>query len=218
MRINPAISLISAFLYSLAFSFSNFEIYFLFPIFYLFYISKKNIFLILKKFLLLNIFIFILFLFVLYESSFLFAINIYLRASFIILFNVLIFYDSKGYDIVRGLAILSFPKIIVSTTFFTLKMIDNLRSDFKNITQNLKSRGFRADNSMFTYNTFGNVLGMLLVKSIKKSQSLNETLISRGFMGSIYLNDSFKIEKKDKILIVLILVMICIKVVDELFF
>ncbi len=134
------------------------------------------------------------------------------------LFNLALFFNSYGYDVVRGLKILKFPSSFVSSTYFALKMIDYLSNSFKDIKDTLKARGFRANTSLFTYEVFGNIFGMLFVKVIMKSQKLKETFEVRGFYKEIYLNDEFNINKVDFTLVFLLILMITIKVFDELFF
>lgn len=209
---NPAISLLLAFAFSILVSFSTFEIYFLIPVFMVLKNQLSNIKNILKKLLFLNVFILALFIVLLYEVGFDEAFNIYIRTNIIILFNLSIFHYSKGYDVVRGLYILKFPNAFISATYFTIKMIDTLTSDFKNIKTILRSRGFKAKSSMFTYYVFGNVLGMLLVKSIRKAQTLKDSFISRGFRGKIYLNEDFNICKDDYYLISSVILLYILKV------
>lgn len=210
---NPAISLIMAFIFSIVVSFSTFELLYLLPIVFLSFYFKKHLLEIFKKLLLLNVFIFVLFLVLLFQSTLEDALNIYIRTNVIILFNLLIFHSSKGYDIVRGLSLLRFPNGFCSSTYFTLKMIETLSLDFKNIKVTLKARGFKANSSIFTYYTFGNVLGMLFVKSIRKANSLKDSFEARGFKGKIYLNDEFNIKKLDYYLIFVIALMILLKVI-----
>lgn len=212
MTITPAISLVAAFLFSIIVSFSNYEFYYLLPIVFILYLNKNNIFSILKSLIFLNLFIVVLALVLVIQEEYEEALNIYIRTNMIILFNLAIFYNSKGYDIVRGLYILKFPDSFISTTYFTLKMIENLKNDFSNIKNTLKARGFKAKTNLFTYYTFGNILGMLFVKSIRKSNSLKDSFTSRGFNKKIYLNDNFKITNKDIILLVLIGIIIILKV------
>lgn len=214
---NPAISLVCAFSYSLLVSFSIFEIYFLIPIIYLLILNKRDISKILKKLLFLNLFIFILFLTLLYSSSLQEALNIYIRANAIILFNLCLFFSSKAYDIVRALSILKFPDSLVSSTYFTIKMIEFLSKDFILIKNSLKTRGFKANTSFFAYETFGNIIGLLFVKAIRKSYALKQTFLYRGFKGQIYLNDDFSFNKKDFFLISVTFLTILIKVFYELF-
>ena len=108
---------------------------------------------------------------------------------------------------------LKFPNMFTASTYFTLKMIETLTSDFKNIKTTLRARGFKANTSLFAYETFGNILGMLFVKSIRKSQALKESFEARGFSGKIYLNDEFNINKYDYYLGFFVILIILLKVI-----
>ncbi|MBS9782531.1 MAG: hypothetical protein KGV43_01860 [Arcobacter sp.] len=209
---NPSVSLLCAFFYSLVVSFTDFNYIYVLPIIYILFLNRAYIFFILKKLFALNLFIFLLFLTLLINSEFNDALNIYLRTNAILLFNISIFYSSSGYDIIRGLNILKLPKNFISSMYFTIKMIEYLNDDFKNILNTLKTRGFKAKNSLFTYETFGNIIGMLFIRSIKKAESLKNTFLSRGFLGDIYLINNYKTSKNDYFLIVLVLLVFLYKV------
>ncbi|WP_418186683.1 CbiQ family ECF transporter T component [Aliarcobacter lanthieri] len=213
MNFNPAISLILSFLYSLLLSFSNVEIYFLIPIIFLFFINFNNLFKILKKLFLLNIFIVVLSLFLYIETNFYEAINLFIRVNLIILFNLLLFFNSKGFDIVRGFYILKFPNKFVSTLYFTIKMIFELSLDIQNIKNSLITRNFKAKTNMFTYKTFGNIFGLLFVKSISRAMNLKSTFELRHFKGDIFLSDDFIVCKYDIILIFFISITLILKVI-----
>lgn len=211
MIFTPAISLLSTFIYSINVSFSNVEIYFIVPILVVLLFQKKEIVKILKRLLFLNLFIIILSLVLVVQKEYYEALNIFFRSNLIILFNLAIFHSSNGFDIVRGFNILKFPKQFVSTIYFTLKMIDNLKYEFSNIKNTLKSRGFKGKTNLFTYQTLGNVLGLLFIKSIRKSQALNDSFTARGFDKKIYLNDEFEISKSDYILLTSIFIIIILR-------
>lgn len=209
---NPAISLICAFIYSLILSFSTFEFYFLIPLIFLIITNFDNLLKILKKLLFLNLFIFAIFVFVWIQNSLVEALNIYVRTNMIIFFNLLLFFNSKGLDIVRGFYLLKFPNRFVSTFYFTWKMIVELQDDFKNIKTTLITRSFHSKTNLFIYQTYGNILGLLFVKSIQKAQNLKDSFELRGFNGEIYLSDSFNLNKFDFYLIITVLITFIFKV------
>lgn len=215
---NPALALFLAFFYSLLLSFTYFEFYYILPTLFLLFTQRAVVKEVFKKALFLNLFIIVLVVVLLFEGESKEAINLFIRTNMIILFNLFIFYHSKGYDIVRGLSILKFPRSVVSSTYFTIKMIETLNSDIKNIKTTLNARGFRANTSLFTYQTFGNLLGLLLVKSIRKSQALKNSFTLRGFSGDIYLNEDYKISRRDYTLLLFVSSIFFIKVVHELLF
>jgi cobalt/nickel transport system permease protein len=206
-KFNASVILVSAFLYSIFISFNKIEILYLAPIIYILFFEYKNLLKILKKLLILNIFIGMIFIILILQNHVEEAITIYLRTNMIILFNLLLFSHSSGFDIVRAINELKFPKKFVSSVYFTLKMIQTLSDEFKNIRVTLKSRGFKANTSFFTYETYGNLFGHIFVKSIRKANALQDSFKLRGFHGRIYLINNTKINLYDIGLIFLVIML-----------
>ncbi|WP_164970007.1 energy-coupling factor transporter transmembrane protein EcfT [Arcobacter sp. CECT 8983] len=204
INLSPTASFIAAIFYSLFISFSNVEFLYFLPLLYVLFCEYKNFFQIFKRVILLNVFIVMIFVVLLFQTSLDEALNVYLRTNMIIIFNIAIFFRSSGYDIVRALNDLKFPKTVVSSIYFTLKMIQVLSDELKTIRQTLKARGFRANSSLFAYETYGNLFGHIFVKSIRKAYALEQTFSLRGFHGRIYLINTIKISFYDLILIFLI--------------
>ncbi|AYJ77620.1 energy-coupling factor transporter transmembrane component T [Aliarcobacter cryaerophilus] len=212
MSLNPAISLLSAIVFSLLLSFSNLEIIFFIPVIFLIFLNHKYILKILKKLLLLNFFIVFLVLFLYFETDFNQAINLFFKINLIILFNLLLFSSSNGFDIVKGFMILRFPQKFISALYFTVKLIFELNLELKNIKLSLKARNFKPKTDIFTYKTYGNIFGILFLKMILKSNSLKETLLLRGFKNQIFLNYDSKIYLYDIVLLFLIFFIFVLKV------
>ncbi|MCT7516140.1 energy-coupling factor transporter transmembrane component T [Aliarcobacter cryaerophilus] len=212
MSLNPAISLLSAIVFSLLLSFSNLEIIFFIPVIFLIFLNLKYILKILKKLLLLNFFIVFLVLFFYFETDFNQSINLFFKINLIILFNLLLFSSSNGFDIVKGFMILRFPQKFISALYFTVKLIFKLNLELKNIKLSLKARNFKPKIDIFTYKTYGNIFGILFLKMILKSNSLKETLLLRGFKNQIFLNYDSKIYLYDIVLLFLIFFIFVLKV------
>ncbi|QKF82957.1 energy-coupling factor transporter transmembrane component T family protein [Halarcobacter ebronensis] len=210
-KFNSSVILVSAFLYSIFISFNSVELIFLLPIAFLLLFEYKELIKLIKKLLFLNLFIGMIFIILLLQGDFENALNIYIRTNMIIFFNLLLFLKSSGYDVVRALNELRFPKKFVSSVYFSLKMIQTLSDEFKKMKQTLKSRGFRANSSLFTYETYGNLFGHIFVKSIKKAAALQDSFELRGFNGRIYLINSSSLTYYD----VLLLFIICMLYVKE---
>lgn len=207
--------LINVFLYSIIVAFSSLQFIFLIPLFIVLYLEKENFFEIIKKLFFLNFFIVVLVVFVYFQNKNS-AIELFFRTNLILLFNLAIFYKSKGYDIVRALDALKFPSKIVSVFYFTLSLIEYLMMDFKKTKDSLKSRGFNGNISMFSYQIYGNIFAMIFIKALKKSEDMKYSMNARGFEDRIYFLNSQNIGLSQKILFASIIV-ILIKVVYELF-
>lgn len=205
--------LCSSAIYSLALSFSKFELFYILPVVFLMFLNKNYIFKILKKLLFLNLFIVILAIFLLYETNIYEALDLFLRVNFILFFNLLLYFSSNGFDIVRGFMILKFPKKFVSTLYFTVKLISELNKELKNIKISLKTRNFKPKTNIFTYKTYGNIFGILFLKTISKSDSLKECFVYRGFKDEIFLSYNNSYSKLDFILVFLLIFTLFLKVV-----
>lgn len=211
-RFNSSVLLICAFVYSVFISFNQIELLFFAPLIFLMFCEYKILIKTVKKLLFLNLFIVMIFIVLWIEGNTQEAITVYVRTNMIILFNLLLFSHSNGFDLVRALNELKFPKQFVSSVYFTLKMIQTLTEEFKNIKFTLRARGFNASTSMFAYETYGNLFGHIFVKSIRKSNALKDSFELRGFSGRIYLINSSKISLYD-VLLLLVVNLIVLKVV-----
>lgn len=212
VEFNSSVRLVCAFLYSIFISFNSIELIYILPLIFLSCCEYKAILNILKKLLFLNFFIGMIFVVLLIEGDSE-ALNIYLRTNMIIYFNLLLFHKSNGYDIVRAMNELRFPKKLVSSTYFTLKMIESLTSEIKRIRETLKLRGFKARTNLFSYETFGNIFGHILIVSIKKAKAMEDSFKLRGFHGRIYLISSSRLSIYDVILIFTVCILFVKKVV-----
>jgi cobalt/nickel transport system permease protein len=210
------IKLLVSLIYSciVAFSF-HLEYIFLLPILYMLFIEYKEALYIFKKLALINIFILFLVIFVSFHDVNK-AIELFFRTNLILSFNLLVFYKSKGYDIVRGFNSLRFPKKFVTIFYFTIVMIEYLFKEFKTIKATLRLRGFYARSNLFSYQTYGNVFAMMFIKSIRKSEEMRDSLISRGFHGEIYLLETPSKNKSYIILSMLVFIIVINKMVVSL--
>lgn len=210
-----SVKLINSFVYSFVVAFSPLHYIFLFPLFVVLVFEKKYLLKILKKLILLNFFIFFLVVFVYFKDPSQ-ALELFVRTNIILLFNLALFYKSQGYDLARGMQSLGFSPKIVSVLYFTLQLINFIKKDFRETKNTLKSRGFSANTSMFTYQTYGNILAMILVKVLRKSEDMKLSMDARGFKEKIFFLSSDSVGVFEKVLSVSVLI-ILFGVLYELF-
>jgi cobalt/nickel transport system permease protein len=215
MKTKESLKLINAFFYSFIVAFLPLELLFALPLALLLFDERNHLIGIIKKLILLNLFIVFLVVFVSFQDPQQ-AIELFIRTNIILLFNTALFYHSRGYDIARGLDALHFPSKIVSVMYFTLSLINALLLDFKEIKTTLRARGFGAKTSFFTYQTYGNLFGMIFIKALKKSEDINYCMVARGFENRIFFLNSNNIRGIEKMLF-LSTAIIYLKVTYELF-
>jgi cobalt/nickel transport system permease protein len=144
------------------------------------------------------------------------AFELLIKTNLILLFNIALFFSSKGYDIVRGLDALGFSKKIVSIFYFTLSLINYLNNDIRIKRKALSSRGFKSTTSMFTYETYGNIFAMIIIKALRKSDEMKLSMKARGFAGEIYFLNKRRANLLEWTLFLSTLIVL-IKVVYELY-
>jgi len=216
MNTKESLILLNSFVYSFLVAFSSLDFIFLLPPLVALFFEKEYLFTIFKKLILVNFFIVVLVIFVAFQNIDE-ALTLFLRTNLILLFNITLFHKSKGFDIVRGLDALHFPAKVVSVFYFALTLINFLTQDFKETKNTLKARGFKSGTSLFTYQTYGNIFGMIFIKALKKSEDMRCSMVSRGFEDKIYFLSTSTLGNMEKIQSIA-LVLVLGKVLYELFY
>ena len=67
-----------------------------------------------------------------------------------------------------------------------------LRSQWRELTEASRLRGFSPACNYHTYNTLGSLLGVLLVKSHERSERMREAMLLRGFDGKLRLSCAWR--------------------------
>ena len=196
---NEALKLIVVIVFSSLVTFTPLKLLYFLPLFVLLIIERKQFLLVFKKLLFLNLFTIFLVLFVAFENLYM-AVELFCKINLILFFTLMLFSKSKGYDIIRGLNFFKVSPLFISLFYFTIKMIEFLIFEIREMKNSLTCRGFNANTSLFSYKTFGYLFALLLIKAIKKSEELYICMQARGFSGEIYLNPIQSINRYDIVL------------------
>lgn len=186
MRVRANIGILLLCLYSLVLGLSNsLHVSMLLPLVFELFRHKNSIFTILKKLIMLNLFITILALSVYFSNPKL-ALLIFLRSNMVVAFGLLLFHKQNYFDIAYGLKLLKIPSKMVLLFYFCGKFIYLLSNEIKIFKKNLLLRGFHPKVTLFTYKTYANFIGLLFIQAFHRANTLNNILITRGFHGEIY--------------------------------
>ncbi|ALV64166.1 energy-coupling factor transporter transmembrane component T family protein [Campylobacter fetus] len=203
MQLNLSCGLVCLVIFSFKVALSSsIDATFFLPILFLLFIKFKNILSLIKKMIFLNLFIILVALSVMIYENYHLAALIFIRSNLIIFFGLSIFSTANSYDIAISVSNLKLGDKISAMFYFTVKFIDEFKSEFQRIKQTLKARGFKPCSSLFTYKTYGNLVAMLFLSAFHKSQMLEKTFICRGFQGKFYTQNRQKIGILDIILLI----------------
>lgn len=97
---------------------------------------------------------------------------------------------------------LGVPEKLVHLMLFSVRYFDVLRREYLRLASAVKVRGFRPRMNSHTYRTYGYLVGMLLVRSLDRSERIVAAMKCRGFRGRFYLLDHFAFSRSDACLAV----------------
>jgi cobalt/nickel transport system permease protein len=91
------------------------------------------------------------------------------------------------------------PASLSHLFLFTVRYLDVLHSEYLRLRWAMKVRCFRPRMNRHTYHSFGNLLGMLLVRGYDRSERILAAMKCRGFQGRFFLLDHFSFQSRDAI-------------------
>ena len=97
----------------------------------------------------------------------------------------------------HALVHLRVPEKLAHLFLFTVRYIDMLHHEYHRLRAAMKVRCFRPRMNRHTYRTYGYLVGMLLVKSLDRSDRIVAAMKCRGFRGRFYVLDHFKFRGRD---------------------
>jgi len=89
------------------------------------------------------------------------------------------------------------PDKLIHLLLFTVRYIDVLEREYRRLADAMRLRGFRPRADRHTYRSYGYLVGMLLVRSLDRSERIVAAMKCRGFQGRFYLLDHFACSRLD---------------------
>lgn len=83
----------------------------------------------------------------------------------------------------RTLARLGAPDTLVHLLLFTVRYLDVLNREYHRLRTAMRARGFRAGANRHTWRCIGWLFGMLMVRSLERSERIAAAMRCRGFTG-----------------------------------
>ena len=86
-------------------------------------------------------------------------------------------------DVGRALSWLRLPPTLVQTLLFTHRYLHLLGDEYRRMALAARARGFAPRNTLHTYHTYANLLGMVLVRGLERAERVQRAMRCRGFDG-----------------------------------
>ncbi|MDQ0509907.1 cobalt ECF transporter T component CbiQ [Ancylobacter amanitiformis] len=81
----------------------------------------------------------------------------------------------------RGLRV---PERLSRLCVMTMRYTSLLRDEARRLHDAMRARGFRPRSSRHTWRSYGNLIGMLLVRALDRAERVEEAMLCRGYTGS----------------------------------
>lgn len=133
------------------------------------------------------------------------ALQIGLTANAIVLMLLALVGTMEAVTLGHALHLLSVPARLVHLLLFTVRYIEVLHEEYLRLRRAMKTRGFKASNSLHTYRTFGYLIGMMLVRALERSERILQAMKCRGFSGQIPMLHTLAFARTDGLFAILCL-------------
>jgi cobalt/nickel transport system permease protein len=114
------------------------------------------------------------------------AIAILLKANAIVLALLVLVGSLQAVTLGHALGRLRMPTTLVQLLLFTVRYITVIGEEYARLRTAMRARGFRPGNNRHTYRSLGYLVGMLLVRSLERSERILAAMRCRGFQGRFH--------------------------------
>jgi len=133
------------------------------------------------------------------------AIEILLRANTVVLASLVLLATLEPEEIGYALNKLSVPQKLVQLFLMTVRYVSVLSQEYHRLRTAMRARAFQPGSNLHTWRSLGWLMGMLLVRSIERSERVTEAMKCRGFDGHFRLMGHADWQLRDTIFLMLTL-------------
>lgn len=117
------------------------------------------------------------------------ALTLKVNAVFLVLLGLL---GTSGVtDLLHALAHFRLPRKLVVLFFLFHRYLFVIHEEYVSLRQAMAIRCFRPSAGLRTYQTYANLVGMLLVRSLERADRVHQAMLCRGFNGAFWMLDHF---------------------------
>jgi cobalt/nickel transport system permease protein len=117
------------------------------------------------------------------------AALIFLRANAVVLVLLGLLGGLEPVVLGHALARLGVPHKLVHLLLLTISQIKHLDDERWRLRRAMRARAFVPRSNRHTWVSYGNLIGMLLVRSLERARRIEAAMRARGFQGRLYLLD-----------------------------
>ncbi len=136
------------------------------------------------------------------QEGLLTALQIVFKANAVMLSLMALVGTLEPITLGHTLARLGMPAKLVHLLLLTVRYLDLLNLEYQRLRQAMRTRAFSPGSNLHTWRSMGWLMGMLLVRSMERSQRILQAMKCRGFDGRLYLLDNSRWKPLDSLYLV----------------
>ena len=133
------------------------------------------------------------------------AIEIGLKTNAVVLMLLALLGTLEATTLGHALARLRVPEKLVHLMLFTVRYLEVIGREYKRMRKAMKARAFQPRSNWHTWRSMGYLVGMLLIRSLERSERTYAAMKCRGFNGRLYLLDHLVWRRCDNVLLIVAL-------------
>ncbi len=134
-------------------------------------------------------------------DGFLRAVEISLKAVGVVLTLLALVGTLEPSEFGHALYRLKIPEKLVHIMLFTVRYLDVLQREYHRLRTAMKAPAFVPRSNFHTWQTFGYLFAMLLVRSLERAERVHDAMKCRGFTGKFHLLGDMRINGQDWVFI-----------------
>jgi cobalt/nickel transport system permease protein len=129
------------------------------------------------------------------------ALQIVLKANAIVIMLMTLIGTLEPVVLGHALGQLRLPEKLIHLFLFTVRYIGVLFDEYQRLRMAMRARAFVAGSNRHTWRSLGWLIGMLLVRSLERSQRILAAMKCRGFNGKLYLITTDHWQRRDSVIL-----------------
>jgi cobalt/nickel transport system permease protein len=137
-----------------------------------------------------------------------YALSITMKSNSIIVTCIALLGTTPIFTLAHALRHLHVPDKLVQLLFFSYRYIHVIYFEYARLVNAMKVRCFRPRSDLHTYKAYSHLVGMVLLKGYDRSERVYDAMLCRGFKGKFWVLDHFSLKRGDVILFIIMLLSI----------
>ena len=131
------------------------------------------------------------------REGLLFALAVTVKGNAVLMILTALISTIETVALGHALNHLKVPDKLIHLFLFTVRYIDVLHHEYLRLRQAMRCRCFKAGMNRHTYRTLGNLVAVLLIRSLDRSERVMQAMKCRGFTGRFWMLDHFHTHPRD---------------------